>query len=510
MPAIQINYFPQPKQAEMHYTEATEVLYGGAAGSGKSKALRMDALKWCLAIPNIQVYLFRRTFPELEKTHIISSRSEFPEDVGKYREQLRRWEFFNGSMLHFCHCQYEHDVFNYQGAEIHILLMDELTTFSEFIYDYLRARVRCTLKIPSQYRKRIPRIVCASNPGGIGHQFVKERWIDYMQPMEIKRAPKLEGGMLRQFIPAKLQDNEILMELDPGYISRLDALPEPYRTAYKDGDWNIFFGQAFDFDRKYHVIQPLETIPENYPIYMTFDWGFGKPFSIGWWVVDNDDRLIRFNEWYGWNGTPDQGLRLTDSQIAEGIIERELQMGIMGKSITRIAGNDCFSKKPDYKGGGQGKSTAEVFSEYGLYLTPGDPDRKLKFRQFRERLRVRKDDNGEMIEMPMLVVTSNCEAFIRTIPLVQTDPQNPEEISKQCEDHCLDESCLIAMFRAMKAEGKAQEKNLTNTLIDRIERPFIRDNAYEAFAVREQAIDIRFWDKFIDGDVLDDIFIDTV
>ena len=437
MPVTTIDYVPQPKQALMHYTEATEVLFGGSAGGGKSIAMRMDALMWCLTIPGIQVYLFRRTFPELEKTHIIASREEFPDIVGKYREQLRRWEFNNGAMLHFCHCQYENDVFNYQGAEIHILYVDELTTMTEFIYDYLRARVRCTLKIPKEYKKRIPRIVCASNPGGIGHVFCRQRWVDYMQPLEIKRAPEKEGGMLRQFIPSKLQDNIILMERDPGYISRLDALPEPYRTAYKDGDWNIFFGQAFNFSREHHVVPPLETLPENYPLYMTFDWGFGKPFSIGWWCVDNDDRLIRFDEWYGWNGTPDTGLRLTDSQIAEGIIERELKLGIAGKDVTRIAGNDCFSKKPDYKGGGQGKSTSEVFADYGLYLTPGDPDRKLKFRQFRERLRVKEG------ETPMLVVTSNCEAFIRTIPLMQTDPQNPEEIDKRGEDHCLHGDTLV-------------------------------------------------------------------
>lgn len=822
-----------------------------------SKSLRMDALKWCVNIPGLQVYLFRRTFPELEKTHIISSKVEFPDMVGKYREQMRRWEFVNGSMIHFCHCQYENDVFDYQGAEIHILYLDEATSFTEFQYDYLRARVRCTLKIPKKYKKKIPRIVCATNPGGIGHciphgdvltpdgwkdirdmkvgnsvytvndngflvrsyvaqvhkqryegdmvhvksrglniectphhkiaklcgtkdnmnklftlvpfkelpgqanllrvvkwegtpigsfaphkvkgrkrrvvqpeslpgmeyaelmgwmlseghacdvnkkfsiaqfkqeqrdkienllkrcnfwynkyeysfdvhakdwwnyfrrfgmcrekyvpnriknatveelrvffnaavdgdghwvnghksghyytlskqladdmceialklgyvvsmrsrqrenrnglsyevyfktikngctviltghhiydvdtntkrksrisykpfsgdvycigiqethnfiirqngtvwisgnSFCKERWVDYAEPLEIKRAPEHEGGMLRQYIPSKLQDNAILMERDPGYINRLDALPEPYRTAYKNGDWNIFFGQAFDFDRRHHVIAPLESIPENYPMYMTFDWGFGRPFSIGWWCVDNDDRLIRFDEWYGWNGTPDQGLRLTDSQIAEGILEKELSLGIAGRDIIRISGPDCFSRKPDYKGGGQGKSTAEVFADYSLYLTPGDPDRKLKYRQFRERLRIRKDDDGNLLDVPMLIVTSNCEAFIRTIPTIQTDPKNPEEIARGCEDHALDETCLICMSRAIGDKQPKKTVTFTDKIIDRIERPVVDHNdEYVAIAIRDHALDDAYWDIFATGEGnLDGIFLDTI
>jgi hypothetical protein len=388
-------------------------------------------------------------------------------------------------MLHFCHCQFERDSFNYQGSEIHLLLIDELTTFTEFIYDYLRARVRCALDIPNGYSNKIPGIVCASNPGGVGHEFVKRRWVDFAKPLELKRASKQEGGMLRCYIPGKLEDNPILTERDPTYIHRLDALPEPYRTAYKDGDWDIFLGQAFRFSRQHHVIKP-RPVPDYAPIYMTFDWGYGAPFSVGWWWVDADGRVYRFGEWYGWNGTPNQGLRLPDSQIAEGVIQREIDLDLRNpdtrterRNIIRLAGPDCFNKKPDYRGGGQGPSTAEVFAENGIYLAPGDPNRQLKIRQFHERLRLRDDDP------PMMLIYDTCDHFIRTIPLLQTDPHNVEDIDTTMEDHVYDEAALMCMGRPISMELPKKRKSSYERRIERLIRGD-RD-AYEYYATIDQA-----------------------
>lgn len=470
---ITIDYTPQPKQAMFHASPANEILYGGAAGPGKSHALRFEALIWCLRIPGLQVYLFRRTFPELEKNHILPALAQFPRQVCEYKKGDKRWEFTNGSMLHFCHCQYEQDVFQYQGAEIHLLLIDELTTFTEFIYDYLRSRVRCTLPIPEQYKHKIPGIECGSNPGGVGHNFVKERWVDFARPMELKRADLNKGGMLRQYIPGLLADNAILVQSDPQYIHRLDALPEPYRTAYKDGNWDIFMGQAFNFSREHHVIDPI-PIPEHAPLYMTFDWGFGAPFSVGWWWVDADGRLLRFAEWYGWNGEINKGLRLEDSRIAEGVVERERKLltgggngnGIGNNKVKiRYAGHDSFNKKPDYKGGGQGRATAEEFADYALYLTKGDATRHLKIRQFRERLKIPK--NGDR---PMLQVYSTCEQFIRTIPMIQTDPKNVEEIDSTGEDHIFDEACHLCMARPMALKLPEPIKTMGAHRIDFLEK----------------------------------------
>lgn len=447
MKNIEIDYTPQPKQQELHASPANETLYGGAAGPGKSHALRFETLKWCLAIPNLQAYLFRRLWKELEKTHVIPSQVQFPREAGEFKESKKRWDFSNGSMLHFCYAQYEKDVFTYQGAEIHLLVIDELTTFTEFMYDYLRSRVRCTLDIPKEFRHKIPGIICGSNPGGVGHEFAKRRWVDFAKPMELKRASKREGGMLRQYIPGKLEDNPILLKNDPDYIHRLDALPEPYRSAYKDGDWDIFMGQIFAFNEMDHVIEPM-PVPDNAPLYMTFDWGFGKPYSIGWWWVDDDGRVYRFHELYGcMNGQTDTGVRQTDEEIAEEILIHEEQQGIKGRRITRLCDPTCFNKKPNYDQGGQTPSTAEVFAKKGVYLSKGDPNRLMKIRQFHQRLRVKKDKEGNTIEPPMMLVYKTCVDFIRTIPLLQADEKNPEDVDTRMEDHIYDEAAHICMAR---------------------------------------------------------------
>lgn len=438
----------------LHRSPANEILYGGAAGPGKSHALRMEALVWCLRVPKLKAYLFRRTFPELESNHILQIADMFPKELGKYKEQKRRFEFVNGSILHFCHAQHEADIQQYQGAEIHLLIIDELTTFTMFQYDYLRARCRCALKVPSQYRHKIPGIICASNPGGVGHHFCKQRWVDSAKPYQCWRTPKNEGGMLRQYIPGLLEDNTILMETDPGYISRLDALPEPFRTAYRDGDWDIFLGQAFSFSRKHHICDPV-PIPDSAEIYMTFDWGFAKPYSVGYWWTDPDGRAYRCAEIYGClRGQPDTGLRHTDDDIAERICDLEKKMGISDtktvagqtvliqkRRITRLADPTCFNKKPDYRGGGQGPATSQIFLAHGIKLLPGDPDRLLKIRAFHSRLRI--PDTGEK---PMMQVYDTCKDFIRTIPLLQNDPNHPEDVDTRMEDHIYDEACHICMY----------------------------------------------------------------
>jgi len=463
---ITIDYNPQPLQRRLHTCTANEILFGGAAGPGKSHGLRMEGLIWASRIRGLQVYLFRRTFPELEKNHILPVLSTFPHGLGVYRDQKRRYDLHNGSMIHFSHCQYEKDVFNYQGAEIHLLLIDELTTFTEFQYDYLRGRVRCTLQVPEKYQCRIPGIITASNPGGVGHNFVKSRWVDFAAPLELKQAEKKEGGMTRCFIPGKLEDNKILLDRDPEYVHRLDALPEPYRTAYKDGNWNIFMGQAFAFRYDQHVIKPL-PIPEHAQKYMTFDWGFGKPYSVGYWWVDTEGRGYRFSEIYGClQGQPDTGLRQTDDEIAENIKKHESKIGISNQSIIRLCGPDCFSKKPDYKGGGQGPSTAETFAKHGLIMSPGDPSRILKIRQFHARLRLFND------QPPMMLVYDTCLDFIRTIPLLQTDPNNMEDIDTRMEDHQFDEAAHFVMARPIAMALPVEKKNKYEQRIELLEKGY--------------------------------------
>ena len=415
-----------------------------------SHALRWEGLKWCLTIPGLKVYLFRRIGPELEANHVLPSLDEFRNMGGVYKEQKKRWEFSVGgkkSILNFCHCQHEKNVFNYQGAEIHLLLVDESTTFSQFMLEYLRARVRCTLFVPPQYKCRIPGIIYASNPGGLSHAYHKQRFVDYLEPYEIKAGPPDEGGMLRQFIPSSLEDNTHLTTNDPGYAKRLEELPEPYRSAYRDGNWDIFLGQMFNFNVKDHACKPM-PVPDSASLYFCFDWGFGKPYWCGWLWVDADDRLYLFSELYGcMGGREDTGVRQADSEIAEHILEHESRLGLTGRPIVRLADPTCWNKKPDYSGGGQGPSTAEVFAKSGIYMNPGDPNRLLKVRQMHERLRLYKDADGKTLQPPMLVAYDTCEAFINTITQLQADPLNPEYWDDRQEDHAVEGICHALMAR---------------------------------------------------------------
>ena len=453
---IVLDYVPLPVQELFHRTAANEVLFGGAAGGSKSHALLMEPFIYCQRIPGLQAYLFRRTYPELEKSHILKSLVLFPQGVGTYKENKHRWEFNNGSMLHFCHCQREKDVFQYQSTEMHWLGLDESTSFTEFMYDFLRARVRCTLRIPDQYRHKIPGIALATNPGGVGHVFHKHRWVDAAPPLTLHRAPDNEGGMLRIFIPARVQDNTILMERDPGYIKKLMALAEPYRSAYLLGDWSVFMGQAFRFSPGRHVLPAPIPIPPHAPLFMTFDWGYSRPFSIGWWWVDRNRRLYRFHEWYGWNGLNENaGAQMLDRDIAAGIRRIEDRLAhhyqISFRNVTRLCDPTCFNREPPSHGAVKaepGPSTAEVFEEEGIVMEPGNADRKAKIRELRARL-------GAEPDPPLLLVYPGCKHFIRTIQALQMDTINVEDIDTDGEDHVYDEACHVVMANPLGAPEPA-------------------------------------------------------
>ncbi|MDI3341607.1 MAG: terminase family protein, partial [Sphaerobacter sp.] len=218
-----------PKQRVAFESTATEILYGGAAGGGKSHLMRLAAITWCQWVPGLQVYLFRREFPDLFKNHMEGPGS-FPALLGPLlaagearivwgKNQIR---FRNGSVIHLCHCQYPKDVYGYQGAEIHVLMIDELTQWTREMYTFLRSRVRLGgLRVPPWLRHLFPRILCGANPGGRGHNWVKADFIDIAAPLAITPMPKSEGGMLRQYIPARLEDNPSLLANDPDYESRL-------------------------------------------------------------------------------------------------------------------------------------------------------------------------------------------------------------------------------------------------------------------------------------------------
>ena len=417
----------------------------------------IQGLKW------VQVMLACEDYPSLKDRQLTKIAREFPEWLGTSISDHKNYgrcfilspEYGNGVI---CFRNLD-DASKYQSSEFAAILVDELTKNDYDTFTFLRTRLRW----PGLKDIECP-FIGGTNPGGIGHGWTKQFWMDKVFPDEFIRP--IDYRPQFAYIPSKADDNP---HLDSSYWAMLDTLPLQIRKAFRDGDWNIFVGQAFqEFSEPVHVIEPL-PIPNNASIYMTFDWGFGAPFSIGWWWVDADGRVYRFAEWYGWDGSPNKGLRIPDSDVVKGLIEREKTQGITNVQV-RYAGPDCFQKKPDYKGGGQGPSTAEIFARQKIYLTVGDPSRTLKIRQFRERLKVPKDDNGNIIDRPMMLIYNTCKQFIRTIPSIVTAKNDPEEIDTTGEDHVFDEVSHICMARPMALVFPKELKTLANRRLDMLEK----------------------------------------
>lgn len=450
-----------PKQEAAFQTEATELLYGGAAGGGKSHFLRISAIRWAMIVPGIQVYLFRRTFPDLQANHLRGPSSllvllgDFLQSGHvKFTQQDNEFKFWNGSSIKLCHCQHENDVIKYQGAEIHVLLMDELTHFTAYIYQFLRSRVRMAgLDVPDELRGLLPRIECGSNPGSVGHAWVKATFVSPCEPMKVWRAPAHEGGMLRQYIPARLSDNPTLAEGDPNYLSRLEGLGTPELVrAMRDGDWDIVAGQAFEkLNRDIHGLTPFE-IPAHWLRFRAMDWGSSKPFSVGWWCVASEDylhdgkvipkgALIRYREWYGWNGQADTGLRMESAEVAQQIKVRDA-----GDKITYSVADPAIWNRSD------GPSVAERMAAHGVIFERGNNDRINGYLELRQRIA----GDGER---PMLYAFTSChDGFWRTMPNIVMDDRRPEDIDTTQEDHCADECKYAAMSRPwVKPSPKPKE-----------------------------------------------------
>lgn len=452
----QITLRLQPKQVEAFTSRATEILLGGAAFGGKSFAIRVAAISWCVAIPGLQFYLFRKSFPDLYKNHI-DGPSGFPELLAPWVESgaaklnlsSNRIEI-GKSRIHLCHCEYEKDVFKYQGAEIHVLAIDELTQFSASMYRFLRSRVRMVgLEVPPDMAGIFPRVLASSNPGNIGHNWVKAAFLEGHAPGEIWRTPPSEGGMLRQFIPARMTDNAIGMAADPDYRQRLQGLGSPELVrAMEEGDWNIVAGGALDdlwTVENNPVVDPF-PIPSGWRIDRSFDWGSSKPFSVGWWAESNGESvdcgngriihwpkgtLVQIAEWYGWNGQPNEGTRMLAAEIARGILKREQDMGLAGRVKAGPADPAIYAVE-------NGNSIADDMARSMVKWTPADAgpgSRIAAFEQVRKRLTASR---SRPVEEPALFFFSTCAQSIRTLPVLPRDERKPDDVATEAEDHVFD------------------------------------------------------------------------
>lgn len=434
---MSVFYTAQDKQEGFHLSEADEVLYGGAAGGGKSYAIIWDAVLKALQYKQCRIAIFRRKFPELEKSIILDFLEYVPKKFYEYNKKDHRVTFLQTkSIIEFNHCQLESDVYNYQSAQYDFLYFDELTHFTEYIYTYLQSRCRSSKGYPSQTK-------CASNPGNIGHHWVKARFIDGKEPNElIVHEEVLPDGrshnFTTQYIPARVYDNKYIIERDPKYINRLLKLPsESERRALLDGDWDSFEGQYFkEWSYDIHVCLPFE-IPAHWTRIRCMDWGYTAPTACLWIAFDENKRAYVYRE-----------ITLTESTIEE-TVQTILSLS-EGEKYAYTTADPSLWSTTQYE---RGESIATRITYMGIPLMRADNNRIAGWNVIHSYL----DWNQEEEQEPKIQIFSNCLQLIKTLPGLIHDKKRPEDIDTEGEDHHADALRYGLMTRPLSTKALAQK-----------------------------------------------------
>ena len=454
-----LTWRPQPgPQAEFARSTAFEVVYGGARGGGKTDAVlgefgsHVDHYK--SAARGLMV---RRTRSALEPT-IARAREIFRPQGARWLDSKSRFRWPNGAVLYFRHLDNDADADLSQGHDYTRVYVEELTQFpTPAPIAKLKATLRSAAGAPCRFR-------ATCNPGGAGHAWVKARYIDPGPQVTVA-----ENGLTRVFIPARVADNPALLKADPGYLDRLKLVgSEALVRAWLEGDWDAVEGAFFDGWSASNIIAPFAP-PTWWYHFRAFDWGSAAPFSVGWWTVVGDDvslpgimlprgALVRYREWYGAGGDG-KGLRLTAEEVATGILQRE-----RGETLGR-----CVADPAIFAQNG-GPSIAEAMAKAGVFFGPADNTRVGKLGALsgwnQVRARIRGQDGR-----PMLYVFETCRDFIRTVPVLQHDPQRPEDLDTAAEDHIADETRYACMSRPLTpTEPKAEKRNPLAWDWDRLRR----------------------------------------
>ncbi len=447
---------PNEKQKLFLSAKVKHVGYGGARGGGKSWAVRTKAKLLALRYPGIKQLIVRRTYKELTGNHINILRAETL-GIAKYNSTDKVLKFANGSTIEFMYCARNSDLDALQGQEYDVIYLDEATQLSEYQMKAITACCRGVNDFPK-------RIYYTCNPGGQGHAYVKRIFID-------KRYLASENPGDYEFIQALVDDNTALMEAQPDYVAQLDALPEKLREAWRFGRWDVFEGQVFaefvDDPEHYrdrvqtHVIEPFK-IPDSWKIYRGFDWGYAKPFSVGWYAVDHDNVMYRFREMYGCTGEADRGVEWTVQRVANEIRRiEETDAQLKGRQITGIADPAIWQEDG-------GESIAETMQRQRVYFHKADHKRLPGKMQCHYRLAF--NDEG----IPRFYVFNTCKHFIRTIPALIYSETDVEDVDTKMEDHIYDEWRYVCMARPLAPLEKHNAKEID---VDNIEDPLnmIRD-----------------------------------
>ena len=429
--AQDVIFEPNPgPQTDFLSASEQEVLYGGAAGGGKSFAMLADPVRY-FNNPLSSMLLVRRSTEELREL-ISVSKQLYPRAIPgiKFMERDKTWVAPSGATLWLSYLDRDDDVQRYQGQAFNWIGFDELTQWpSPYPWNYMRSRLRTTKNSGLGLYQR-----GTTNPGGAGHQWVKKTFVDPaphntsfnatdMETGEVIAWPKghtKEGQPLfkRRFIPATLFDNPYLAD-DGLYEANLLSLPEHQRKQLLEGNWDVNEGAAFpEWNRQVHVIEPFE-IPSGWARFRACDYGYGSYSGVVWFAVAPDEQLIIYREMYC--------SKVIATDLADMILEAEdgekIRYGVLDSSLW-------------HKRGDTGPSLAEQMIMRGCRWRPADRSRGSRVagkNEIHRRLQV-----DEFTEEPRLVFFNTCSNTISQIPALPLDKNNPEDVDTHSEDHLYD------------------------------------------------------------------------
>ena len=421
---------PGPQTSFLSASER-EVLYGGAAGGGKSFAMLADPLHG-LNDPNFSGLLVRHTTEELREL-IQKSQELYPKAIPgiKWSERKSQWIAPRGGRLWISYLDKDMDVTRYQGQAFNWIGFDELTQWpTPYAWDYMRSRLRSAFSSQLGLYMR-----GTTNPGGNGHSWVKKMFIDPSPANEPFWATNIESGetirfprghsregqplFKRRFIPASLFDNPYLAD-SGDYEAMLLSLPEHQRKQLLEGNWDTNEGAAFpEFNRAIHVVDPYD-IPRSWARFRACDYGYGSYTGVLWFAVSPDEQLVVYRELYC--------SKVTATDLADMILEAEAEDGTMRYGV--------LDSSLWHNRGDTGPSLAEQMNMKGCRWRPSDRSRGSRVsgkNEIHRRLQV-----DEFTEEPRLVFFSTCTNTIAQIPTIPLDKKNPEDVDTHAEDHLYD------------------------------------------------------------------------
>ncbi len=448
-----VTWAPQPgPQHALIDCELPEILYGGARGGGKTDGiLGKYGIKSFRYGRRFNAIFFRKEMPQQDD--LIERAKEIYLPTGAdWNEYHKRFVMPGGGRIRFRPLENVIDAQKYQGQNLSDAAVEEAGNYaSSGAIDMLFGCLRSTTGVPVQ-------LMLSANPGGPGQHWIKSRFID-PEPLGMKVLHRtLPDGSdhAYTFIPSLVQNNKILMEKDPGYISRLYLVGSPELVrAWLQGDWTVVAGAFFpEFSLEKHVIKPFE-VPEHWSRIRAMDWGSARPFSVGWYAVSDGSIdgiargcMVKYREWYGMK--PEQhnvGLKLTAEEVAHGI--RTLE-ATDPKIADAVLDPSAFSTDG-------GPSLAERIGAQGVYFREADNKRVARSGALGgwDQLRARLKGNGDG---PLIVFFSTCVHSIRTIPTLQHDQLKPEDVDTEAEDHAADETRYACMSRPITHDAPGVPK----------------------------------------------------